>query len=123
MTRRALFLLPPWLDLRFPPKDVKLPEVEKRTDRRFVKTHLPVDALVFSPKAKYIYIGRDGRDVVWSMYNHHANANELSYQALNDAPCLGSVLGYSQTLSRAYWRVRFAMGSEQRDRARGQLTG
>ncbi len=76
----------PWLDLRVPPKDVKLPEVEKQTHRRFLKTHLPVDALVFSPKAKYIYIGRDGRDVVWSLYNHHVNANALWYEALNDTP-------------------------------------
>jgi aryl sulfotransferase len=76
----------PWLDLRIPPKEVKLPEVAKQTHRRFVKTHLPVDALVFSPNAKYIYIGRDGRDVVWSMYNHHANANSFWYEALNDAP-------------------------------------
>jgi aryl sulfotransferase len=76
----------PWLDLRIPPKEVKLPEVEKQKHRRFLKTHLPVDALVFSPKAKYIYIGRDGRDVVWSMYNHHANANQLWYDALNDTP-------------------------------------
>ena len=57
-----------WLDLRVPPKAVKLPVVEAQTRRRFLKTHLPLDALVFSPKAKYIYIGRDGRDVVWSMY-------------------------------------------------------
>lgn len=78
--------LSPWLDLRVPPKEVKLPEVEKQTHRRFLKTHLPVDALVFSPKARYIYIGRDGRDVVWSMYNHHANANQLWYEALNDTP-------------------------------------
>ncbi|MBP6011189.1 MAG: sulfotransferase domain-containing protein [Alphaproteobacteria bacterium] len=76
----------PWLDLRVPPKDVKLPLVEAQTHRRFLKTHLPVDALVYSPRAKYIYIGRDGRDVVWSMYNHHANANALWYQALNDTP-------------------------------------
>ena len=76
----------PWLDLRVPPKEVKLPVVEAQTHRRFLKTHLPVDALVFSPKAKYIYIGRDGRDVVWSMYNHHANANALWYEALNDTP-------------------------------------
>ncbi len=76
----------PWLDLRVPPKEVKLPAVEAQTHRRFIKTHLPIDALVFSPKAKYIYIGRDGRDVVWSMYNHHATANELWYQALNDTP-------------------------------------
>jgi aryl sulfotransferase len=76
----------PWLDLRVPPKDVKLPVVEAQTHRRFLKTHLPVDALVFSDKAKYIYIGRDGRDVLWSMYNHHASANETWYAALNDTP-------------------------------------
>src|SRR4051794_18648720 len=39
--------LSPWLDLRVPPKAVKLPEVEAQTHRRFLKTHLPVDALVF----------------------------------------------------------------------------
>ncbi len=78
--------LSPWLDLRVPPKEVKLAAVAAQTHRRFLKTHLPVDALVHSPRAKYIYIGRDGRDVVWSLYNHHARANELWYQALNDAP-------------------------------------
>lgn len=76
----------PWLDLRVPPKDVKLPVVEAQTHRRFIKTHLPVDALRFSEKVKYLYIGRDGRDVMWSFYNHHANANALWYEALNDTP-------------------------------------
>lgn len=76
----------PWLDLRVPPNDVKLAALEAQTHRRFIKTHLPVDALVYSPKAKYIYVARDGRDVVWSLYNHHANANDLWYAALNDTP-------------------------------------
>ncbi len=76
----------PWMDLRVPPKEVKLEAVEAQTHRRFIKTHLPVDALVFSPQAKYLYIGRDGRDVVWSLYNHHLNANEAWYGALNDTP-------------------------------------
>ena len=76
----------PWLDLRVPPKEVKLPLIEAQTHRRFLKTHLPVDALRFSAKAKYIYIGRDARDVVWSMYNHHANANQTWYDALNETP-------------------------------------
>ena len=71
----------PWIDLRIPPKEIKLPAVEAQTHRRFLKTHLPVDALRFSPMAKYIYIARDGRDVVWSMYNHHANANQAWYDA------------------------------------------
>jgi len=76
----------PWMDLRIPPKEVKLPFVEAQEHRRFMKTHLPVDALVFSPQAKYLYIGRDARDVVWSLYNHHANANDHWYKALNDTP-------------------------------------
>ncbi len=76
----------PWMDLRVPPKQVKLPAVEAQPHRRFVKTHLPVDALVFSPKARYLYIARDGRDVVWSMYNHHVTANDMWYAALNDTP-------------------------------------
>jgi aryl sulfotransferase len=76
----------PWLDLRVPPKDAKLAAVEAQTHRRFIKTHLPVDALVLSPRAKYIYIGRDGRDVIFSLYNHHANATEDWYRAMNDSP-------------------------------------
>ena len=78
----------PWLDLRVPPAGVKLQAVEAQQHRRFIKTHLPVDALVFSPRAKYIYIARDGRDVVWSMYNHHVNANAKWYEALNETPGL-----------------------------------
>jgi len=78
----------PWLDLRVPPKEIKLGELDGQTHRRFIKTHLPVDALVFNPDVKYVYIARDGRDVVWSMYNHHANANDLWYDALNETPGL-----------------------------------
>src|SRR4051794_22860962 len=40
--------LSPWLDLRIPPKEIKLAALEAQTNRRFIKTHLPVDALVFS---------------------------------------------------------------------------
>jgi len=78
--------LSPWVDLRVPPKEVKLPAIEAQMHRRFLKTHLPVDALVFDSVAKYIYIARDGRDVIWSMHNHHANANAAWFSAINDTP-------------------------------------
>jgi aryl sulfotransferase len=95
----------PWLDLRVPPKDVKLPLVEAQTHRRFLKTHLPVDALRFSPKARYLYIGRDGRDVVWSMYNHHVNANQSWYDALNETPGrVGPPIERPPDDVRQYWR-------------------
>jgi len=101
----AVAELSPWLDLRVPPKQVKLPDVEAQTHRRFMKTHLPVDALVFSPQAKYIYIGRDARDVVWSLYNHHANANDLWYDALNDTPGrVGPPIERPPEDIRQYWQ-------------------
>ena len=101
----AVAEMSPWLDLRVPPKDVKLPLVEAQTHRRILKTHLPVDALVYSPKAKYIYIGRDGRDVMWSMYNHHANGNQAYYEALNDTPGrVGPPLLPPPADIRQYWQ-------------------
>jgi aryl sulfotransferase len=78
--------LSPWLDLRVPPAPVKLEMLEAQTNRRVVKTHLPLDALVFSPKAKYLYIGRDGRDVLFSFHHHHCQGNALWYELLNDTP-------------------------------------
>lgn len=77
--------LSPWIDLRIMPPEA-IAAVAAQTHRRFLKTHLPVDALVFSPKAKYIYVARDGRDAAWSMYNHHLNANDVWYDALNNTP-------------------------------------
>ena len=100
----------PWLDLRVPPKAVKLPYVAAQTHRRFLKTHLPVDALVFSPQARYLYIGRDGRDVVWSLYNHHANANQLWYDALNETPGrVGPPIERPPEDIREYWRDWLAL--------------
>jgi len=81
-------VISPWMDLRVPPKEAKLEEIEAQRHRRFVKTHLPTDALVFSDKVKYIYVGRDGRDCAWSLYNHHLKGNDFWYSALNETPGL-----------------------------------
>jgi aryl sulfotransferase len=79
----ALFDVSPWVDFRAIPLELVLGTVEAQEHRRFLKTHLPVDALVFSPKAKYLYIARDGRDMLWSMYNHHAGFTEQAYAMMN----------------------------------------
>jgi aryl sulfotransferase len=63
----------PWPDFILTP-DARQ-KAEALTHRRYLKTHLPIDALVYSPRAKYIYIGRDGRDVYWSWHNHHMGFN------------------------------------------------
>jgi aryl sulfotransferase len=96
--------LSPWLDLRVPPGEVKRAALEAQEHRRFIKTHLPVDALVFSPRAKYLYVARDGRDVVWSLYNHHATSNDMWYGAINDTPGLqGPRLGRPHPDIRQYF--------------------
>jgi aryl sulfotransferase len=96
--------LSPWLDLRVTPKEQKLAALEAQQHRRFIKTHLPLDALVFSPDAKYIYIGRDGRDVVWSLYNHHANSTEEWHRMLNETPGrVGPPIGRPPASIRQYF--------------------
>ena len=78
--------LAPWIDLRILPKEEIFARVEAQTHRRFMKTHLPADALDISPQAKYIYIARDGRDAIWSWHNHHSIMTPESYEMINGAP-------------------------------------
>ncbi|MFD1610906.1 sulfotransferase domain-containing protein [Sphingomonas tabacisoli] len=78
--------LSPWLDMRVLPRAETLAMLEAQTHRRFIKTHLPLDAFAFDPDAKYLYIARDGRDVAWSAHNHFAKVKDEFYDLLNDTP-------------------------------------
>jgi aryl sulfotransferase len=95
----------PWIDCRFPSKDERLAVVEAQSHRRFMKSHLSVDTLVFSPEAKYIYIGRDGRDVLWSLYNHHRNFKDDVIQGIDGVSGrTGPPLGYAPESILQYYR-------------------
>jgi aryl sulfotransferase len=83
----AVSQISPWWDMRIIPPEVR-EMVVAQTHRRVVKTHLPVDALVMSPKAKYIYVGRDGRDVLWSLHHHHSSFRPETYDMFNLHPGL-----------------------------------
>ncbi len=74
--------LSPWVDNRIIPHEM-VAGLDKQSHRRFMKTHLPVDALRFSPQARYLYIGRDGRDAAWSFHNHHYNATDDYFRQYN----------------------------------------
>lgn len=78
-----LSTISPWMDSVHPDKKTKLDLVESQAHRRILKTHLPVDTLVFSSKAKYIYVGRDARDIVWSLYDHQQAACQDAELRLN----------------------------------------
>jgi len=88
----------PWIDCRFPPQAERLALLESQSHRRFIKSHLPVDTMVFSPHAKYIYIGRDARDVLWSLYNHHLNMKKDALEGIDAVPeRIGPPLGIAPT--------------------------
>lgn len=76
----------PWVDARFmAPLGEMLAGLEAQTHRRFLKTHLSFDALVFDPYVKYLYVARDARDVLWSAYNHHLSFTPLAFAHINNA--------------------------------------
>ena len=67
----------PWVDCRFQmPLEAMIPMLEGQTHRRFVKSHLPFDALPVYEKARYIHVARDGRDACMSLHNHYNGFTE-----------------------------------------------
>ena len=76
----------PWIDHTVAPIERILAQVEAQTHRRFLKTHLPVDALGIDPRVKYIYTARDARDAVWSMHHHARRFSAAAYAHYNDRP-------------------------------------
>jgi len=77
--------LSPWLDFRTGQRE-QMELLGAQQHRRFIKTHLPADALVISPLAKYIHVARDGRDTAWSLHNHHLYVTDGLLEEVNDAP-------------------------------------
>lgn len=82
--REPLGTLSPWVDARFfAPISQVVAQLEKQTHRRFLKSHLPLDALPYDERVKYVFVGRDGRDVFMSWWNHHGAFTDLAYEILN----------------------------------------
>ncbi len=78
--------LTPWFDSNFAPLDVVLEQIRGLQHRRYIKTHCPLDGIRFFDEVKYIFVGRDGRDVFMSMWNHWHNMQPEGIDALNNAP-------------------------------------
>ena len=84
---RPLWELTPWLDSRGGEKlEEKLSLLEAQTHRRFLKTHLPLDAMPYYPEVKYVYVGRDGRDVFMSLWNHYRHLQPEIIDRFNSTP-------------------------------------
>ncbi|MFJ6706508.1 MULTISPECIES: sulfotransferase domain-containing protein [unclassified Streptomyces] len=67
---RPLMEISPWLDMAMVPLADVLATLSEQRHRRFVKTHLPLDALPFHPHVRYVVVGRDLRDLALSTHHH-----------------------------------------------------
>lgn len=63
-----------------------LHQLGSQEHRRFIKTHLPAEALPYDRGVKYIFVGRDVRDMVWSAHHQLSNFTDHALGAYNDRP-------------------------------------
>ena len=97
--------LSPWIDDRSIPITSVLQEINTQSHRRFIKTHLPLYSLRFFPEIKYIYVGRDGRDVALSIWNHYLNYTDEVYKNINNLPNLvGNKFPKPPRRFKIFWR-------------------
>jgi len=85
--------LSPWIDANFAPIDEVIGLLDGLENRRYIKTHCPLDGARYYDNVKYIFVGRDGRDVFASMWNHWNNMTAEVIDKFNNAPDrLGPIL-------------------------------
>ena len=81
---KTLHWVSPWPDCRFIVGRTHMRVVvEGLEHRRFLKSHLPLDALPYWETTKYIYVGRDTRDVFMSTWNHINAYTPFARELLN----------------------------------------
>ncbi len=94
----------PWVEaVPFAPRERMLAAVESLPEPRLLKTHLPSDALVLHPEVRYLYVGRDARDVIWSAYNHHISLTAASIEAFNQSGGSGPPIAPFSGSARDYY--------------------
>ncbi len=61
----------PWIDGRvMAPMHEVMQRLDRQVHRRFIKSHVPFDALPHHDPVRYIHVARDGRDACMSYFNH-----------------------------------------------------
>jgi aryl sulfotransferase len=109
--RAPPFKMSPWLDMRIFRLEHVLTQLEQQTHRRFIKTHLPLDGLRFDQRVKYLYVGRDTRDVFMSWWNHYRSFTEGAFILFSTAPGrVGPELPRCPDDIHDYWRIFMTRG-------------
>ena len=97
---RPLAEVSPWIDRRFGADIATVHDrLAAQTHRRFIKSHLPLDALPLYDSVKYVHVARDGRDACMSFHNH---SRSFTPEALANFDAIGLA---DETIGRTYPRV------------------
>lgn len=109
---QSLVWISPWVDARFLSLVREcLPEIEAQTHRRFLKTHLPLDALPYRSETRYITVARDGRDAFMSFRNHVDSMTPLAQELVARAePSERPPMPPLPDDIHAFWQIWLAMG-------------
>jgi aryl sulfotransferase len=100
-----LMQVSPWIDQRFfGPIEPVLEYLEQQQHRRFLKSHLPFDAIPYWDDVRYICVGRDTRDVFMSVFNHYSSYTEGMYQLLAAGDPVGGPMPRCPDDPRELWQ-------------------
>lgn len=98
------FAMSPWVDFRPTPLDEMAAKLEAQTHRRFLKSHLPFDALPERPGTKWLYVCRDGRDMAVSLWHHYVGYTEERFATYNGHDRPGPPLPPPPLDFLSFWR-------------------
>jgi aryl sulfotransferase len=76
----------PWLDSSWGDHAEMLKVLKKQREaekRRVMKSHLPADALPVAPEARYVFVGRNGKDLGISFHNYLYNFSAPTMSTIN----------------------------------------
>lgn len=77
----------PWLDSSWGDHAEMLAVLREQRDigsRRVIKSHLPADALPIAPEARYVFVGRNGKDSGISFHHMISNYSESTMSKINE---------------------------------------
>jgi aryl sulfotransferase len=106
-----LSAISPWVDARLGGRPLDTAAIAAQEHQRFLKSHLPFDALPYDRKVRYIYVGRDTRDVFMSLWNHYSGYTQLMYQALDAADPESGPMPRCPATPRELWADWITRGS------------
>ncbi|MEX2393834.1 MAG: sulfotransferase domain-containing protein [Actinomycetota bacterium] len=100
----GLWQVSPWIDNRIFPLEPILAEIEAQEHKRFLKSHLPLDALPYHEDVHYIVVGRDARDVAMSLFNHYSSYTDLVHGMMESLGVEGEPFPRAPSDVREFWR-------------------